>query len=246
MEDEVTKTEPSTEAPAIPRWKKHISEKYPDRQFADDSEAENAFYEDYESTNSKLADAELNNKKVYELIEANPALADVIVAMSEGLPFEIALARNVDLEAIMPTNGEPNFEMMQQEFDSRKKRLDESRKRIETVESNREKSSQTAQEFYASKKMGDTEVSEFMDFVDNLFDGIFNGDISRKTLEKLYQAYKYEEDVQGALEQGEVNGRNEKIEVKRETSSKTDGLPEPGGSIAAQTEPKPKKQIFNL
>lgn len=246
MEDEVTKTESTPETPAIPRWKQHLSQKYPDRQFEDDSEAENAFYEDYEATNSKLAEAELNNKKVYELIESNPALADVIITMSEGVPFEIALARNVDLEALMPKDGEQNFDTIQQEFEGRKKRLEESRKRIETVESNREKSSQTAQEFYASKQMSDTEVKEFMDFVDNLFDGIFNGDISSKTLEKLYQAYKYEEDVQGALEQGEVNGRNAKIEAKRETISTTDGLPEPGAAIATQEGPKQKKQIFKF
>lgn len=245
-EEEVKTPETPTETPSVPRWKQKLAERYPDREFADDTEAENAFYDDYESTHSKLSQSELDNKKVYELIESNPALADVIVAMNDGVPFEVALAQNVDLEALLPKEGESNYEQYASALTDRKKRMEESRSKIETIEQNRKQTVDVATKFYEDKKLDEEQITKFLDFIDGLIGDIFDGSVSRTALEKLYQAYCYEEDVEQATEQGRIDGLNSKIEKSRKVNSTTDGVPTPGTSVESPTETPAKKAIWNI
>lgn len=221
------------------RFKKALSKRYPDRTFESDDQAQDAFLEDYELIASKLDDNEITNKRMYELIEANPALADIIVEMDNGTPFEVALASHVDLQAIAPQNGEPNFEAYQNALKERKERILQAEKHKEQIEAAQAKSKADADEFFAQIGMDEAEQKEFVDFVEGFIDGLFKGEVSKVTLSKMYQAFKYDEAVAAAQTQGQINGRNELIEAKRTKNGATDGIPSGGSSIENSQEANP-------
>lgn len=233
-------------SPKTPRYRELLSKHYPDRQFDTDEDAENAFYEDYEQKSSALKDAEVSNQEVFALIEANPALADVIIAMNEGEPFEVALAKCVDLEALTPSDGEPNFEEYKKAVSERKQREAEIKSYQETRKANSDKSKADANEFYDEKGMDADEQDAFVSFVEGFYVSLLRGEISKATLTKMYQAFKYDEDVADAAEQGEINGRNAQIEAKRTTNAKTDGIPTSGGAVPAEVPPTQKHKVFNI
>lgn len=252
MEEEDVKATPKepTATPEVPeqkkpRYREALAKQYPDREFDTDEDAENALYEDYEQKSTALQEAQVSNQQVYAMIEANPALADVLVAMNEGIPFEVALAQCVDLEALVPSDGEPNYDEYQKAVGDRKKRASEIDARRQTIQANQERSKVDADAFFAEKGMDEEQQTAFVSFVDDFVGSLFRGEVSKTTLGKMYQAFKYEEAIADAAEQGEINGRNAKIETKRTTDAKTDGIPTPGGAVE-EAPAKQKQKIFNI
>jgi hypothetical protein len=65
------------------------------------------------------------------------------------------------------------------------------------------------------------------------------GKVSKDTLALLKRAVDYDKDVEGAREQGRVDGRNEKIEVEKKRM-KGSGLPNTsvGGNASEEVEEK--------
>lgn len=232
--------------PSVSRQRELISKRYPDRQFETEEDVQNALLDDYEESVSKLQDVELSNKRVYELIEANPSLADVIIEMDKGTPFEVALAQCIDLEALIPQNGEPNYELYQQAVEDRKKRSVEIATKRKSLEENQQQSKVDADEFFAQMGMDETEQTSFVDFVDNFIGDLFAGKVAKDTLKKMYQAFKYEEHIEQASEQGKIDGLNTTIETKRKVNSATDGLPSAGGGVEGVAPTKRERKIFEI
>lgn len=234
---------PTETAQKPPRYREILSKRYPDKIYETDQDAEDAFYEDYEQKSAALQEAEISNKEVYQLIEDNPVLADLLVIMTEGVPFEVALARCVDLEALKPIEGEANYEQYQTAVADRKKRSDEIAANRKTIEDNQTKSKVDADEFFVEKGMDEAEQVAFVSFVEDFVSALFRGEVNKTSLNKMYQAYKFEEAITDATQQGEINGRNAQIETKRMANANTDGIPTPGTAVV-DSAPKPKGTDF--
>lgn len=232
--------------PQVPRYRELLAKRYPDRQFDNDDDAANFLYDDYQDVTSKLDDAEINNKRIYEIIEANPSFSDIIIEMDKGVPFEVALAENVDLEALIPQDGEPNYEKYQTAVEQRRKRSTEIEGRRKTIEENQTKSKAAAEEFFAAEGLDDKDQSAFIDWLDAILTSMFTGYIGPKELKQLYQGFRYEEDIARATEQGAIDGRNQTIETKRQTNTATDGIPTPGSGVETKPVAATKKKIFNI
>ena len=74
-------------------------------------------------------------------------------------------------------------------------------------------------------------------------DDVFEGNMGKVVLGKLWQAYKYNEDMEAAHAAGEVAGRNETIETRRARAKATDGLPDAGSGTGAPA--KPRRRIID-
>lgn len=220
---------------------------FPDREFVDDDDVQGALLEDYEAAKNRLQESEASNKAVYEMIQANPTLADVLTSMvKDGDPFEVALAKHVDLDALKPVEGEANYESYRKAAAERKARTEQIALERQTLEANHAKTKADAEAFFAEKGMAEEEVAEFLDFIEGFSSGLFRGEVDKTVLNKMYQAFKYDEAVAAAAEQGQIDGRNQSIETKRTAAGATDGVPEAGSAVAVTGEPKPKKRVFEI
>lgn len=242
---EATQTQP-TQEPSDARHVALMSQYYPDKKFDTDAQAIDALCEECEATKAQLKTLEDANRRIYELIQQNPAMADVITEMDKGAPFEVALAKCVDLEALVPTDGEPQYEAYQKAVAERKQRTDEITSRRAALETNQAKSKADADEFFDEMKIDEKEQNDFVDFVESFIGDLFAGKVAKATLKKMYQAFKYEEDIAAAADQGVVAGRNQAIEAKRETKSATDGLPSAGAGVGAEPTKANPRKVFNL
>lgn len=218
---------------------------YPNREFTSGEELIETLLDDLLETKQANDQMSESNKKVYQMIESNPVLSDIIEALGQGEPFEIALAKNVDLEALTPLEGEEQYESYRKTVADRNARKAQIAKERESLEANQAQSKIDADEFFAQNNIDETEQAAFVDFFDDILRDMFSGKVSKEALKKMYQAFRYEEAVADAAEQGQVDGRNAAIEVKRQKTTATDGLPEPGTAVVTE-ETKPKKQIFKI
>lgn len=236
-------TETTTEKNTAPRWLERLRKRYPDRDFADEATAKDEFYADYDRSMGEYDALKGENARILETLQENPEFAEVFASIRDGMPLRVALARVVDFDAAPPQEGDPDYEdfnRSREEYKARRREMAERRRRIAE---NQERSKVEIEDFFRSVGADDEEQTGFADFLQGIFDDVFDGKMGKAALRKLWQAYKYEEDVEAAGKAGEAAGRNARIEARREKARATDGLPDAGSGISSP-EP-PRRQIFD-
>lgn len=231
---EVT-TVSEVEPTSAERLKSLMKSKYPDKEWDDDE----AYYGDIvayaEDADKKLAGYATANETIKSVGNEYPEIFAIIEDIADGKSFEEALASNIDIEELIPTEGEPNYEQYTQARDARKAKKAEAEAYRKTLEENIAKSRPVVTEFFAQHEMGEDEAEEFGKWVDGVMSDYLDGIITEEFLQMFYNARHYNTDVAEARVAGEVAGRNAKIDAERETkAAATDGLPSAGSSAGKE------------
>ena len=226
----------------VPRWLERLKKKFPDKDFTDEVAAKDEFYADYDKTHSDYDALKGDNAKILELLQDNPEFAQVFAAVKDGMPLRVALARVIDFDAVRPQEGDPDYDDFKKSADDFKKRQADIAAHRKLIEENQSKSKVEIEDCFKGIGADDEEQTGFADFLQGLFDDVFAGNLGKEALKKMWQAYKYTEDVEAAQQAGEVSGRNAAIEAKREKAKATDGIPEPGGGVAV---PAPQRRVLD-
>lgn len=237
-ENRVPQAEPRSEEQPAPRWLERLRKRYPDREFTDEAAAKDEFYADYDRTLGEYDALRGENARILETLQDNPEFAQVFARIRDGMPLRVALARVIDFDAAKPVEGDPDYEDFMREAGEFKKRQAEVAERRKRIEENQARSRMEIDDFFEKVGADDEEQTGFADFLQGLFDDVFEGNMGKVVLGKLWQAYKYDEDVEAARKAGETEGRNETIETRRTKTKATDGLPDAGAAMAEKTAPK--------
>jgi len=166
------------------------------------------------------------NQAVMEALEASPVISKILSEIMQGSDEIEAFARNIDLDDIKPVEGEPDMEKWNQAKEDRKKRLEAETKMREEWNANMTQTTNNLSEFVKEKGFNEDQSNDFAQKVDNVLTNILNGKMDKAFLEAMYKSFNYDQDIKKAQEAGEVKGRNEQIEVKKEKKSEGDGLPD--------------------
>jgi hypothetical protein len=104
---------------------------------------------------------------------------------------------------------------------------------------NAKESDDAMTEFLKEEGFDEEGAQGFKDLVVSILNDVSAGKVSKDTLKLLKRAVDYDKDLNGALEQGRVDGRNEKIEAEKKRM-KGSGLPDvnAGGSASEEVEAK--------
>lgn len=238
-----------------PTWRDNIKGRFPDREFADDEAYGSAADEliqslstenaDYKGRDNKVTEA---NKKLVEIMEADTRIADFLADIMKGASPEIAIARNFDLEAMTPQEGEPDYEAWKTELDARKSRKEEAGKLEEEVIANKIESSKVYDDFILAKGLTPEQDDAFIDKIEAFLVDINRGKVTTDFLEAMYKATNYESDINSVKQEAEasrkaaiIEGKNSAIEEKKVIRPKGDGLPNIGSSSEPEPKPEPVK-----
>lgn len=229
------------EAPRVSRVREFMTAKFPERQWADDDEFDNALADHLSEADEKIKGNERANKTIMEVIEAYPEFAEIIEDIAGGVPVNVALARQFSPEDLAVGEGEQDYEAYKKAAAERTKRLSDSKERTAARERNMAQSKTDVDAFFDEKGMDEAEREQFVAWVDNeILANLLDGKVNKEILTKLYQGWKFDEAVTDARTAGEVEGRNAQIEAKRVKAAKTDGLPGGGSGIAPEPEAEPR------
>lgn len=235
------------------RWKSIIQKNYADI----DGENEDSFFEsaiemqetnlkkikelsDWNDKNNKL------NKKLLDTLEAYPDMAEALKDMVKGAEPIVALARHFDFENITPIVGDPDYDAWQKAVDDRMKAKAEREKYAREVDINYKNSLGEMELFVKDRNLSQEEAMKFYKVVDQMVADIYKGKITKKTLDNLFKAVNYDDDVVKAEKKGEVNGKNQRIEMKKELDEKKtgDGLPSLANASQEQEPVEDKRSAF--
>ena len=245
MQEENTVQE-QEQTPRVSRVREYMTAKFPDREFGDDSELEQALYDYLTQSDKKIAGHEAANKTIMEVVQAYPEFAQIIEDVANGIPVQVAIARQFDPSELAVPEGEPDYEAYKQAAEERTKRLADMKARVETREKNMARSKTDVDAFFAEQGLSEEEQQQFVAWVDNeILANLLDGKVNKEILTKLYQGWVYDTAVAEARETGKVEGRNEQIETRRVRTQKTDGLPAYDGGVEATSAVKTDKDIID-
>lgn len=246
--EEVTEdvVEEVSEEKPVSRSRSFIMAKFPDKTYENEEEYEEDLANTLEQTEKELQAYKDADARLEDILDLNPELALVIADMHKGMPFMTALAHNVDLEEIMPIEGEPDYEEFAKNKEERKAKKAADKEREDLLRTNAEKSAEEILDYLDKKGWTEEQKGNFNKWFNDLVARLSENRLGKDEMDIFVKGYEYDEAVARAEENGKVAGRNEKIETKRKVQENVDELPEGGTtSKASYTAPK-QRQIIDI
>lgn len=220
------------------RYIERLKMKYPDKEYADDESLFGQANDDYDSYDNELTGYREREKALSDMFASNPQSAafltdwrkgeDPIVGLIRkfGDDFKAALEDPEKLEAIAAANKEYAERVAENEkFEA------EYLKNVYEV---------TIPMLDAAEQDGLTEedVNGAMELLYGIVrDGIV-GKFTRESLDMALKAIRHDSDVETADREGEIRGRNAKIEERLRRNGRSDGTANLGGRNTGGNTPR--------
>lgn len=200
-----------------------IKGKRPDGNFDDEEFIYASINEDYDEYDNELAGYREREDAMAKMFGSDPRSAAFLTDWRNGEDPTIGLVRKFGVE-IRDILDDP--EMQEKIAEANKEYLDrvtENQKLEEEYAKNLEESINTIQTFQEEQGYTDEQVDQAFEWLmQTLHDGVI-GKFSPEVIEMALKAQNYDNDVAQAEAEGEVKGRNAKIEEKLRTKGRGDG-----------------------
>ena len=225
---------PAEEAPAPSKRDAHISRlkaKTPDFDPADDEALFSRIGDDYDEYESQINSYRDNSRKLTDLFDSDPRSATIVAEMARGGDPVIGLIRHYgpEIRDILD-----NPDMQQQIAEANKEYVQKVAKEKELEEEYRANLDTTLdylEQLQQERGLSDQDVDAAMEFLIGIVQDGVMGKFSPESIDLALKAVNYDSDMAAATEQGEIAGRNARIEERLRSRKDGDGTsPLPGGA----------------
>lgn len=255
VETTVTTTEAPADAPQetaaepAPRelFYQRIRTARPDAKYDEDEEEYTrqamAMLDEYEG---KAGQYDEMSNRLMKRFNQNPAEAEAFLTYLDGASLPAAIRRHMGDEALTMKEGDDGWDEYVKAGEEREKQFADNRAALDQYMQNAKESDAAMEAFVAETGLDEEGAQGFKDVVLSILNDMSAGKVTKETLALLKRAVDYDKDLNGAREQGRVDGRNETIEVEKKRI-KGSGLPNTnaGGSANEEVDAKPKSDTAN-
>ena len=197
--------------------------KYPEGNFEDDEAIFSQINEDYDKYDSEIEGYKEREGAFAEMFDADPRSATFIMNMKNGEDPAVGLVRQFGLE-IRDVLDDP--EMQEKIAEANKEYLDRVAKEKEleeTYQANLAESLTTISSVQEEKGYSDEQIDQAFEWLMGIIQDGVVGKFTPEVVEMALKAQNYDADVAQAEAEGEVKGRNARIEEKLRTRKQGDG-----------------------
>lgn len=214
--------------------------KYPDRRYDDDEALFSQINDDYDEYDKKIAESQSREKAFSDMFHSNPKSARLMMEWKDGKDPVAALIRIYGKEDILAAIDDPDrleaIEEANKEFAERVAKNDEYDAQYEK---NFPESVRAIETWMAECGITEEAVDEAVGTLSKICGDFIVGKFSPETIEMILKAKNYDADIEQAQMEGEVSGRNAKIEEKLRKGKKGDGtVPLDGKNSSINNKPK--------
>ena len=242
---EETQEAPEATNPPTPTNAERLRGHFTDREFGDDDELYGAAADHIGELRDWRSKREASDKEVIAIFKSHPKIAQVMQYIMQGAPEIEAISRVFDAEDLIRYEGEPDYDQWAEGKKKREADTMEAEEKKGQYELNYQASLKAVEEFCAANGLDEEGKAALLDSLFAVYDDLLDGKVSPETLLLFHKGNTHDEDVADAAAQGKVEGKNEKIEVKKQKSIKGDGLPEIDGGGAAEIKAQ-KPESFEI
>lgn len=211
------------------RYTERLKVRFPDRDFADDEALFGQINDDYDGYDKELSAYKEREKKLSDLFASNPRSAAFLTAWVNGEDplvglirkfgddFKAALEDPAKQEALAAANKEYAERIAKEnEYEEMyQKNMDETYSNIELVQQ--------------EDNLSDDDIDDAMKLLIGIMKDATIGLFSADSIRMAVKAIKHDDDVALADQEGEIRGRNSKIEEKLRKSGRSDGTAQLSG-----------------
>lgn len=236
------------------RLKDRYSKKYPERDFSAEDAAsaiDDEVIAELEAFDAELEGYKSNDKKIKDLFNQDPRSGRFLVSWAAG--------GGNPIQYLLDIFGPELTEALESE-EGRAKIVESTNKWLEkkaTEEAgvaermaNYEQSVNELAAFAEEKGLSDEQAVEVFEKVNQIGFDALEGKYTRESYEMAYNAMNYATDVESARKEGEVAGRNAKIEEKLAKVDKPAAMPPSvggqGASVAEAPKTRKRTDMFGL
>lgn len=198
--------------------------KYPDKSFDDEESFFGQINDDYDDYDKRLTESQSREEAFSKMFTSNPKSARLMMEWKNGNDPVAALIRIYGKEDILAAIEDPErleaIEKANKEFAEKVAKNDEYDSQYEK---NLPESLQAIEAWAAEKGISDDEIDRAATALSKLCGDFILGKITPESIEMMIKAQNYDSDIEHAQMEGEVAGRNAKIEEKLRKNKKGDG-----------------------
>lgn len=228
------------------RYAERLKSKYPDKDFSDEEALFGQINDDYDDYDEKLSKYQEQEKALSELFASNPRSAAFLIDWRKGEDPIVGMLRKYgkEFKEALEDPSPENLEALAQANKEYADRVAASEKYEEEYRKNIEDTFKTLagmeEEGYSEE-----ELDQAMNFLVGIMRDGTLGKFARESITMALKAINHDSDVELADREGEVRGRNSKIEEKLRKSQNGDTLPDLAGKHGTTGRMKPKT-MFDL
>lgn len=191
----------------------------------------------------KSGDFDKMSEKMMSRFNQNPEEAEAWLDYMDGTPMIAAIRRHMGDEALSMKEGADGWDDYVKAGKEREEQHAKNREALESYMQNAKDSDAAMDEFLKDEGFDEEGAQGFKSLVISIINDVSAGKVSKDTLKLLKRAVDYDKDIDGAREQGRVDGRNEKIEVEKKRMQGS-GLPNAnaGGNASEEVDTKRSNQ----
>lgn len=223
-----------------------LAERYPDRQWDDDDAIIGQISDDYDELDGQLSGYKEREQKLTDMMSSDPRSAHFLSNWHNGGDPAVELVRmfGTDIkDALDDPEKQDAIATANKEYVDRvakNKELEEEYKR------NLDTSLETLAAFQRDNGLSDDEVDNVMGFIQKIVQDAIVGKFERESMEMAHKAINHDSDVAAAADEGEVKGRNAKINETLRRRQEGDGVAALGGSAGKVGPQKKANSIFDV
>lgn len=201
-----------------------LAAKYPDMDFADDEVMFGRISDDYDDYDNQLNGYKEREQKLTDMFSSDPRSAHFLTNWSKGSDPVVELVKQFGTD-IKDAIDDP--ERLEQIAAANKEFVDRvaQEKELENeYQANMQESLKAIEDYQQQNGLSDDQVDEVMSFIIGIVGDAVMGKFSPETIDMARKALHHDEDVAAADYEGEVRGKNAKIEEKLRQQNKGDGV----------------------
>lgn len=232
-----------------PRSKKELlierlRAKYPDDDYTNEDILFGRIGDDYDTSEKDLAHYRESEGRFADMFASNPQAAQFFTDMAQGVDPWIAIIKRIGIDGVTELLNDPE---KQEAYAAANKehaeRLAENTRLEEEADKNLTESMAFRDEMNA--RYGEETVDAAIAVIDQIFRDALVGKVTPETFDMALKAVTHDADMENARTEGEIAGRNDKIDEMRRGRSVGDGMPRGGGGNNGPKEPR-KYNVFDL
>lgn len=164
------------------------------------------------------------SQRLMKRFNANPEEATAFLDYLDGMSLPAAIRKSMGDEALTIKEGDDGWDEYVKIGEERKKDQEAMRAKIDEIRANSVESEKALKEFAKEHGMSDEDAQSLSDYVTEIIPDILAGKITKDMYGRFMRARDYDKDVEGAREQGRIDGKNEKIDIEKKRMAGS-GLP---------------------
>jgi tetratricopeptide (TPR) repeat protein len=223
-----------------------LKAKYPDKEYADDEALIGQMDDDYASIEEELGRYKEREGKLSELLSKDPRSAQFITDMAKGKDPWIAVIERMGIDGVTDLMNDPSKQEAYAEANKAYvERLAKEKDLEAEYQTNFAESMKMLEQMQQERGLSDKTVDAAMDLVMKMANEAIVGKFTTETIDMALKAVNHDTDMEEARAEGQVAGKNAKIDEQLRKQKGGDGLPAMGGTNNAPAHKKSRGSLVD-